>query len=65
MLRTSTKVLARALTRTGRTRATTSLFAASRSATRMYSAKGFRTEKDTFGDIQVPSDKYWGAQTQR
>jgi fumarate hydratase class II len=25
----------------------------------------FRTEKDTFGDLQVPSDRYWGAQTQR
>jgi len=25
----------------------------------------FRTEKDTFGDIKVPADKYWGAQTQR
>lgn len=25
----------------------------------------FRTEQDTFGDIQVPADKYWGAQTQR
>jgi len=25
----------------------------------------FRIEKDTFGDIQVPADKYWGAQTQR
>ncbi|KNE70183.1 fumarate hydratase, mitochondrial [Allomyces macrogynus ATCC 38327] len=25
----------------------------------------FRTEKDTFGPIQVPADKYWGAQTQR
>lgn len=24
-----------------------------------------RTEKDTMGDIQVPSDAYWGAQTQR
>lgn len=24
-----------------------------------------RTERDTFGDIQVPSDRYWGAQTQR
>lgn len=24
-----------------------------------------RTERDTFGDIQVPADKYWGAQTQR
>jgi len=25
----------------------------------------FRTEKDTMGTIQVPADKYWGAQTQR
>eukprot|EP00268_Persea_americana_P032061 TRINITY_DN3138_c0_g1_i2.p1 TRINITY_DN3138_c0_g1~~TRINITY_DN3138_c0_g1_i2.p1 ORF type:complete len:489 (-),score=103.72 TRINITY_DN3138_c0_g1_i2:459-1925(-) len=25
----------------------------------------FREEKDTFGPIQVPSDKLWGAQTQR
>ena len=25
----------------------------------------YRTEKDTMGEIQVPSDKYWGAQTQR
>ncbi len=24
-----------------------------------------RTEKDTMGSIEVPSDKYWGAQTQR
>lgn len=24
-----------------------------------------RTEKDTFGDIEVASDRYWGAQTQR
>ncbi|GJQ10675.1 hypothetical protein GpartN1_g2466.t1 [Galdieria partita] len=24
-----------------------------------------RTERDTFGTIQVPSSKYWGAQTQR
>ncbi|KAI8816498.1 mitochondrial fumarate hydratase [Fimicolochytrium jonesii] len=26
---------------------------------------GFRVEHDTFGDIQVPKDKYWGAQTHR
>lgn len=26
---------------------------------------GFRTETDSMGEIQVPSDKYWGAQTQR
>jgi len=25
----------------------------------------FRTETDSFGTIEVPSDKYWGAQTQR
>ena len=24
-----------------------------------------RTETDTFGPIQVPADRYWGAQTQR
>jgi len=25
----------------------------------------YRVEKDTMGEIQVPSEKYWGAQTQR
>ncbi|MGH6719891.1 MAG: class II fumarate hydratase [Alphaproteobacteria bacterium] len=25
----------------------------------------FRTESDSFGPIQVPADRYWGAQTQR
>src|SRR4051794_29812822 len=25
----------------------------------------YRTEKDTFGPIQVPADRLWGAQTQR
>ena len=25
----------------------------------------YRTEKDTIGEIQVPADKYWGAQTER
>ncbi|MBU3024639.1 class II fumarate hydratase [Zobellia galactanivorans] len=25
----------------------------------------FRIEKDTMGQVQVPSDKYWGAQTER
>ena len=24
-----------------------------------------RTETDSFGPIEVPEDKYWGAQTQR
>src|SRR3954466_9636931 len=26
---------------------------------------GVRTETDTFGPIEVPTDRYWGAQTQR
>ena len=25
----------------------------------------FRIEKDTMGEIKVPNDKYWEAQTQR
>ncbi len=25
----------------------------------------YRTEKDSMGEVQVPSDKYWGAQTER
>lgn len=25
----------------------------------------FRQERDTFGELQVPSERYWGAQTQR
>ena len=25
----------------------------------------FRIEKDTMGDVKVPSEKYWGAQTER
>ncbi|KAL2912289.1 hypothetical protein HK105_208204 [Polyrhizophydium stewartii] len=28
-------------------------------------AGSFRKERDTFGDISVPAEKYWGAQTQR
>ena len=27
--------------------------------------KETRTESDSFGEIQVPIEKYWGAQTQR
>ena len=29
------------------------------------SEKKFRIEKDTMGEVQVPYDKYYGAQTQR
>lgn len=25
----------------------------------------YRVEKDTFGDLNVPADRYYGAQTQR
>ncbi|KAK9679168.1 hypothetical protein K7432_016377 [Basidiobolus ranarum] len=25
----------------------------------------FRTEKDSFGELKVPADRYWGCQTQR
>ena len=25
----------------------------------------YRTEKDTLGEVRVPADRYWGAQTQR
>lgn len=28
-------------------------------------AQKYRAERDTFGDLQVPADRYWGAQTQR
>ena len=28
-------------------------------------AASFRTEHDSMGEVQVPADKYWGAQTQR
>lgn len=27
--------------------------------------QGFRAEKDTMGEVMVPADKFWGAQTQR
>lgn len=30
-----------------------------------FSMEKFRIEKDTIGEVQVPIDKYWGAQTQR
>jgi len=29
------------------------------------SSNNFRVERDTFGELRVPADKYWGAQTQR
>ncbi|XP_033641142.1 probable fumarate hydratase, mitochondrial isoform X1 [Asterias rubens] len=32
---------------------------------RLHTAKKFRTESDTFGDLEVPTDKYYGANTAR
>ncbi|XP_052427476.1 fumarate hydratase, mitochondrial-like [Carassius gibelio] len=32
---------------------------------RMASSESFRVERDTFGELRVPSDKYYGAQTVR
>src|SRR5438128_6677671 len=29
------------------------------------SLQSYRIEKDTLGEVKVPTDKYWGAQTQR
>jgi fumarate hydratase, class II len=34
-------------------------------ATASRMAANTRTESDAFGEIQVPADKYWGAQTER
>ena len=31
----------------------------------MNSAQEFRIERDTMGEVKVPSHVYWGAQTQR
>lgn len=31
----------------------------------IFKASGFRTESDTFGELKVPNDKYYGAQTVR
>ena len=28
-------------------------------------ASGVRRERDTFGELEVPADRYWGAQTAR
>ncbi|MBS1646684.1 MAG: class II fumarate hydratase [Bacteroidetes bacterium] len=33
--------------------------------TQSLSKTEFRTEHDTMGEVQVPADKYWGAQTER
>ena len=32
---------------------------------KIYIMTNYRIESDSFGDLKVPKDKYWGAQTQR
>ncbi|KAF8496672.1 fumarate hydratase [Gautieria morchelliformis] len=32
---------------------------------RQQTSQKFRSERDTFGELHVPADRYWGAQTQR
>ncbi|KAI9477892.1 MAG: fumarate hydratase precursor rhizopus oryzae [Benjaminiella poitrasii] len=56
MLRSSVKYLNTTLYRT----TTPRLFSSASIA-----LQKFRAERDTFGDLQVPADRYWGAQTQR
>ncbi|KMT09246.1 hypothetical protein BVRB_6g133460 [Beta vulgaris subsp. vulgaris] len=46
-------------------RLTTGSSAALRCAWFRFYSSSFREERDTFGPIHVPSDKLWGAQTQR
>lgn len=49
----------------------TTMLSARKSLIRQFSSSSktmssqFRTESDAFGELQVPSNKYWGAQTQR
>ncbi|KAG4301638.1 hypothetical protein PCANB_001826 [Pneumocystis canis] len=31
----------------------------------MQTSNNFRVERDVLGEVQVPTDRYWGAQTQR
>lgn len=33
--------------------------------THLFQASSYRIEKDTFGELKVPCDKYYGAQTLR
>ncbi|KAJ3561280.1 hypothetical protein NP233_g10293 [Leucocoprinus birnbaumii] len=35
------------------------------SSVTLMNAQKYRVERDTFGELQVPADVYWGAQTQR
>jgi len=59
-------MMRRVLNRAGRSAvAAASPVSTSRGAVRAMSAGEWRTEKDTMGDVDVPADRLWGAQTQR
>ena len=70
-LRSTVYSVARSGSKTGsQARASRSLVgkqSAARSAKLRYTtgSGSFRVETDTFGEIKVPADRYWGAQTQR
>jgi len=44
---------------------THSSFSSTRHFTNSSAMASTRTESDAFGEVQVPSDRYWGAQTER
>ncbi|GAA6082705.1 fumarate hydratase, mitochondrial [Tachysurus ichikawai] len=56
---------ASALPRCAATKTTSRAPGLSHSCLRMTSSESYRIEKDTFGELKVPSDKYYGAQTVR
>jgi len=47
------------------TRATSSALRSLSTSTRSMTEQKYRIERDTFGELKVPADRYWGAQTQR
>lgn len=61
------RILTSASTLPSKTFASSFFVTTNRCSARMISstAPTRRKEKDTIGEIDVPSDKYWGAQTQR
>src|SRR5262249_51635624 len=48
-----------------RTKPGTPSLAGTEARTRTKTRTSTRTESDTFGPIEVPADRYWGAQTER
>jgi fumarate hydratase class II len=63
LISTSAKLAAARTSATLRSTTTTPSARHFSQSTRMSAST--RTESDAFGELQVPSDKYWGAQTER